>query len=733
MDTLLGLVVAAVVVFLVIIAMARRFKRCPSDRILVVYGKIGKAGRQGMSAKCYHGGATFIVPLLQDYAFLDLHPLAIDIKLEGALSMQNIRVNTPSTFTVGISTEPGVMENAAERLLGMDMKQVAELARDIIFGQMRVVLATMPIEEINADRDKLIENISQGVEVELKKVGLRLINVNIQDITDESGYIDALGKEAAARAINEAKVQVAEKERDGAIGSANAERDRRVQVANAGATAVEGENTAAIKVAQSNAKRREQEAEAERVAGAAEKVKSAQALEEAYRAEEISERQRAKREEATQSANVIVPAEIKKREIETLAEAEAERVRRTRQGEADGLRAVMEAEAAGLQAILSKKAEGFERVVGAARGLPELAALLLVTEQLPKLVEEQVKAISNLKIDSVTVWEGGRNGGEGKTATADFLSGLVGSLPPLHELTRNVGIELPEYLGRMQRREGGGGGRPEPEGGGAPRGGGAGGAGAPPAAGSGSAGRGGAGGAPTAGSGAAGRGSSGRSARASGEGAGDRSAGADHDDEDEPEPAPAADARAKAQEAAAAAGPPARAEVPPGSEPERGRRAEALAPARRAAPAPTPAAPSAPGEPIVFGAPAWLQGIVRAAAEKVPESARSRVRALLATHPEILRQLDANQDGRLQKEEIEAAIDAVFQWADRARSGDRTPAWYYAREGKAAGPATWDRIKLLAAEQPGLPVNLDRAPFWLPFDAVADAFEGLKKSAARKN
>ncbi len=447
MEPILILILVGVTVFfLTLFAWIRRYKRCPSDKVLVVYGKV--AGK-GLSAKCYHGGAAFIWPVIQDYRFLDLKPMAIDINLQGALSLQNIRVNTPSTFTVGISTEPGVMENAAERLLDMNMKQIAELARDLIFGQMRVVLATMPIEEINADRDKLIDNISNGVEVELKKVGLRLINVNIQDITDESGYIDALGRDAAARAINEAKVKVAEKERDGAIGAAAAERDQRVEVAKAGATAVEGENTAKITVAQSNAARREKEAEAERMAIAAEKVMSAQALQEAYGAEEQAERQRAKREEATQAANIVVPAEIEKRRIETLAEAEAEKMRRLKKGEADGLRSVMEAEAAGLEAILSRKARGFEHLVAASRGRPELASLLLVTEQLPKLVEEQVKAIANLEIDSITVWEGGRGGGDGtgKTATADFVSGLVGSLPPLHELTKNVGIKLPEYFG----------------------------------------------------------------------------------------------------------------------------------------------------------------------------------------------------------------------------------------------------------------------------------------------
>ncbi len=653
MDILLLTVAAVLLLFVTLLTFARRFKRCPSDRILVVYGKIGGGGRGGMSARCTHGGAAFIWPLLQDYAFLDLHPLAIDIKLEGALSLQNIRVNTPSTFTVGISTEPGVMENAAERLLGMDMKQVAELARDIIFGQMRVVLATMPIEEINADRDKLIENISQGVEVELKKVGLRLINVNIQDITDESGYIDALGKEAAARAINEAKVQVAQKERDGAIGSANAERDRRVSVAEAGATAVDGENQAAIKVAQSNAVRREREAEAERAASAAEKVKAAQALEESYQAEENAERQRAQREEATRRADIVVPAQIEKERIETLAEAEAEQTRRLKRGEADGLRAVMEAQAAGIEAVLTRKAQGFDKLVEAARGLPELASLLLVVEQLPQLVEEQVKAISNLKIDHVTVWDGGK-GGDGKTATAEFVSGLIGALPPLHELTRNVGVRLPEYLGRMTRADGDGDELPPSSGGGglAGSGGGGGRLSATPAAGG--------GGAAAAGGGAAPAASA--------------------------EPAPAAEGEGAQR--------PGRPAAPA---------AAAAATGEAAPPAPAPAAEVAPG----------------AGAERRAAALRARLRDHLTERPGLLRQLDTDRDGRIDHDEIEAAVEAALAWARRTR--DAAAAWYYADGGKATGPAPWSRIRELAKRRPDLPVNLDGAPLWLPFGIVAEA------------
>jgi len=447
--SILVLIATIVLLFFVTaISFATRYKRCPSDKILVVYGKIGGKG-PAVSSKCIHGGATFVWPVLQDHEFLDLTPIPIEIKLEGALSLQNIRVNTPSTFTVGISTEHGVMQNAAERLLGLTLQNIQELARDIIFGQMRVVIATMSIEDINADREQLIDNITKGVESELQKVGLRLINVNIQDITDESGYIDALGREAAARAINEAKKKVAEQERDGEIGKAEAEREQRIKVAAAHAAAVEGENTAKITIANSDASRREREAEAARRAVASEKVQSAQALQEAYTAEEQAERERARREEATQVANIVVPAEIEKRRVETLAEAEAERIRRTKRGEADGVLAMMTAEADGLKAILTRKADGFAEMVKSAEDKAELAALLLITEQMPKLVEEQVKAISNLNIDQITVWEGGRRA-DGRTATADFLSGMVGSLPPLHELTKNVGIDLPAYLGKLR-------------------------------------------------------------------------------------------------------------------------------------------------------------------------------------------------------------------------------------------------------------------------------------------
>lgn len=436
-----------------------RYKRCPSDRILVIYGRTGSG-----SAKCLAGGAAFVWPVIQDYEYLDLTPISIDVDLRGALSKQNIRVNVPSRFTVGISNQEGIMLNAAERLLGKSRDEIRDISKDIIFGQLRLVVATMDIEEINSDRDKFLTNISQNVGSELKKIGLLLINVNITDIQDESGYIEALGKEAAAKAINEAKKVVAQKNRDGAIGEAKAVMDQRIQVSSADADAKvgeavaeakanDGENDSKIKIAMSNAERREKEAEALRRATAAEKIQAAKALEEAYMAEKEAEQIRAQREMATQQADVIVQAEIAKQKMEIDAEAEAEQTRRRAKGEADAIFLKQEAEARGLYEILHKQAEGFDQIIKATGGDTREAVLMLIADKLPELVKTQVDAIKNIKIDKVTVWEGGnQQEGEGNS-TSKFISGLYKSVPPMNDLFDMAGMDLPKYLGDQKKEE----------------------------------------------------------------------------------------------------------------------------------------------------------------------------------------------------------------------------------------------------------------------------------------
>lgn len=427
---------------------------------------------------------------------MDLTPISIEVNLTNALSKQNIRVDVPSRFTVGISTESGVMENAAERLLGLQRQDIHALAHDIIVGQMRLVVAMMDIEEINTNRDKFLSNVSHNVEAELKKIGLKLINVNFTDIRDESGYIQALGKEAAAKAINEAKIRVAEQERlgeigkteaekerdikvaemvrdrdtqvavtikdkeiliagakrDESIGKVEAERDTRIKSAEANALAVKGENQSKINIANSDAERREREAEALKKAIAAEKVQSAKALEEAYQAEQKAELARAERERAAQNASIVVAAEIQKQKAIIEAQAEAEKVRERAKGEADAIFLKREAEARGIYEILTKQADGLKQIVSAAGNNSKDAAMLIIADKLPELVKLQTEAIKNIQIDKVTVWDGGA-AKDGKTSTANFISGLYQSVPPLQELFKMAGLDLPAYLGQADAKK----------------------------------------------------------------------------------------------------------------------------------------------------------------------------------------------------------------------------------------------------------------------------------------
>ncbi|MBL7739518.1 MAG: flotillin family protein [Chitinophagaceae bacterium] len=492
-NLLLVISVAVLFFFILVFSMFRRYKRCPSDRILVVYGKVGKGVDGTRTAKCIHGGAAFIWPIIQDYSFLDLTPISLEVNLTSALSKQNIRVDVPSRFTVGISTEPAVMQNAAERLLGMQRPAIHDLAKDIILGQMRLVVAMMDIEEINNNRDKFLANIAGNVEAELNKIGLKMINVNVTDIKDESGYIDALGKEAAAKAINEAKIRVAEQERTGDIGKttaekerdikvaetqrdrdinvqlavkekevqiagakrdenigkAEAERDTRVKIAEANAVAVKGENLSKIDIANSDATRREREAEALKLATAAEKVQAARALEEAYLAEQKAENARAERDRATQNATIVVAADIQKQKLIIEAQAAAEQLREKAKGEADAIFAKLEAEARGQYEMLTKQAEGLERIVKSAGNSPKDAVLLLIADKLPELVKLQTEAIKNIKIDKVTVWDGGQSA-DGKGSTANFMSGLYKAVPPLKDIFDMAGMDLPTYLGKKK-------------------------------------------------------------------------------------------------------------------------------------------------------------------------------------------------------------------------------------------------------------------------------------------
>lgn len=488
----------AIVFFSFVILLAKRYKRCPSNCILVIYGKVGR----GDSAKCIHGGAAFVWPLVQDYAFLPLEPMQIEIPLKDALSMENIRVCVPSVFTVAIGTEPELMQNAAIRLLGLEPQQVKKQAEDIIFGQLRQVIASMQIDEINRDREKFLRNVENSLIPELAKIGLVLINVNITDITDESGYIEAIGKKAASMAIQQARgdvadqvkmgeirvaeaerekqvqvaeatklreigmrnaqkeqaVKVAELDRDQKVGEnrasferessvKDAERQMRISVAEANAKAIEGENVAQQRVAGSNAELLVKQAEAYQLGETRKREAEAHVQEAQNRAMAKAALANAERIEAERRAELEAPAKAQKAKTIVEAEAEAQKRRIEAEGEAAAIFAKLEAQAKGQYEMLAKKGDGLRQIIQACGGA-QPAFQMMMLEHLEALADASSQAISNIKFDKIVVWDSGK---DGTSNTANFLHNLAKSMPPILQVMKDIGgVEIPEVLAKLE-------------------------------------------------------------------------------------------------------------------------------------------------------------------------------------------------------------------------------------------------------------------------------------------
>jgi len=478
---------------------ASRYKRCPSNKILVIYGKVGS----GRSATTVHGGGKLILPIIQDYAFLSLEPIQIEVPLKDALSSENIRVNVPSVFTVAIGTESALMQNAAIRLLGLDNAQVKKQAEDIIFGQLRQVIASMLIEDINRDREQFLSSIQNSLEPELRKIGLVLINVNITDITDESGYIEAIGQKAASEAVQKARGDVAEQEklgeirvvgaerdklievanaqREQEIGIRSAERDRtvrvaelskeeeygkqkalyeqdtlvaeankdkRISVSNANADAYKGEAEADAEVAEAQATLQVKKADAYERAKTREKEAEASVLEAQNRAMAKAALAEAEKVEAEERARLEAPAKAEKARTIVDAEAAAQKRILGAKAEAEAIYAKLEAEARGNYEILAKKGEGLREIISACGGSKEAFQMMLL-EHLDNLAEASATAISNIKFDKVVVWENGAGNGE-QTNVSNFLQGMSRTLPPMLQVMKDIGgIELPDTFIRM--------------------------------------------------------------------------------------------------------------------------------------------------------------------------------------------------------------------------------------------------------------------------------------------
>ncbi len=491
----LAILICAIVALVVIstFVVLSRYRKCRPDEILIKYGRTGKDG----AAKIITGGGAFIWPIIHSYATMSLRPVQLQLDIKEAAAKGMIRTNVPTNISVVISNEPDLQQIAVKRLLGMSDDELRELIKETIYGQVRMVIARMSVEELNGNRDKFSQEVEINVNNELKKYGLELKTINIQDIRDNAKIIDNLGEQAKAEAdkiaqvniatqkrekmiqvaeqqrIEEAtvantnkekEIAIAETERDRDTAIADAERDRETAVAKAQAekeasiaeaeakrdvrnaeaikTAKLGENKAAEAIAKSQAELAVVQAEAIQKKGEADAVAAASVKRRTEEENQKVEAARAKKVEAALRADEIVPAEIARNKVEIEADAVAEKAKREAKGQADAILLKAKAEAEAIR--LKGEAEGAAKAALLKADADNFTQMLEASQTHPeiavqfKMVDNYVK-IAEAQAEAYQNLKLGDVKVYGNADTAgDFMSKLMGSIAPVLDITRSM-------------------------------------------------------------------------------------------------------------------------------------------------------------------------------------------------------------------------------------------------------------------------------------------------------
>lgn len=395
--------VAALIVIATIWGLLSRYRRSAPDELLVVFGKAGKYKDENgkvipTPSKIIQGGGAFVWPIIQDFKKMSMKPIQIKVNVDG-IDSQAIPMHLPVVLTTAISQDKLIQQNAATRFLSANPTEVERQISEILVGETRAIMATMLIEEINADRNTFLGKVRESLEQELQKVGYELTNINISEITDDADYIKNMGKKAATKAKANAEADIAEQTKQGNVKIANTRKEEEIAVSQAERDKQISVNQAKqeqeVKVAEINREKEIKLAEADK------ERESGIALQEAEKVANI--------------AKASADAESKKAEFEALqtkniakAEADAEAA----QNEAEAQKQVriakakQEQEAETIKATQEKEAKAAEYESNKRQRKAEQDKLAGVAEQEAKIDVAKARAkAGQAEADAVKVSE----------------------------------------------------------------------------------------------------------------------------------------------------------------------------------------------------------------------------------------------------------------------------------------------------------------------------------------
>jgi flotillin len=416
-----GTLIAAGIVVGAIIALITTIKALivivPPNSAAIITGR-NRVMTDGRSVgyRAVIGGRTIRIPILEEVAWMPLSTIPIELNVQNAFSKGGIPLSVQAVGNIKVASEPETtFNNGVERLLGKRIDDIEALAKETLSANLRGVLATMTPEEVNEDRMKFASQLLEEADQDLQKLGLQLDTLKIQNVTDEVGYLAAVGRAKTAQILKSAQIAEAQNEAETKQRQAESMRVAEVARAEADIAVADARNQLRLKTAAFN----QQGDTAERVA----KVEAQRAEVEA---QQQLETQRVELQKRKLMADVVEPAEAERKAAELRARAEAAPILENGKAQTEVLRMLY-------AQINSAGPQGFA---------------VFMAEKLPQLFSTAVDAVKGVEIDRMIIMDGGDGQGVANAANQKVQA----AYRTMEGLASAFGVDIQEVVKNAARR-----------------------------------------------------------------------------------------------------------------------------------------------------------------------------------------------------------------------------------------------------------------------------------------
>lgn len=465
-------------IFAAMALFARNYIKVPPSMVAIFYGRKhtivdDRGNRATVGFRVVRGGAALRVPVLEEVQYLSLNIISIPLKISRAYTKEGVPVTVEAVANVKIAGDDMSLRGAAERFLGMTTDKIKEVIFQTLEGHLRAILGTLTVEEINADRQAFAQKMTDEAAVDLKKMGVNIDILTIQQISDEQGYLDALGKKRTAEVKRDAIIGEAQATRDAMIKSALADQEGKTKRYEADVAIAQSLRDKETRQAEFDAAVQAKEAESEQAGPLATAIAKQKVTEQETRIDQVRktqevlvQEQEAARREKELQATVIKPAEAERqaailraegekqstiiraeatqKELEFEGAGEAAKIERIGRAEAAKVLAVGEAEAEVIKKKLLAEAEGLQSKAAAWKNFNEAAVINLVVDKMPELAQAFATQLAG--IDKINIIEMG-NGSGGAGGVGKVMSTVGGGMTAMLAMLKDqFGIDVARLM-----------------------------------------------------------------------------------------------------------------------------------------------------------------------------------------------------------------------------------------------------------------------------------------------